>query len=183
MSNITMRDHEYLIFTDPDLLRRITRHVSNGGSLIDLAGLMDVEYCDLIGWIRIDPSRASAYEQALIDRKEWAKESILRELRAIGAFDIRQLLADDGSVLPVSQWPADAAKAVAAIEVYEEFAGQGLDRAKIGETKRLKIVDKLKALELQAKNLAMLTEKHEHTGQVTLDQLILATQVKPDASE
>ena len=182
MSNLTVRDHEYLIFTDPELLRRVTRHVSNGGSMIDLAALLRVEYCDLIAWIRIDKTRTSEYEQALIDRKEWAKESILRELRAIGSFDIRSLLSDDGSVLPVSQWPADAAKAVAAIEVYEEFAGQGNSREKIGETKRLKMVDKIRALEIQAKHLSMLTEKHEITGKVTLDQLILATQKKDGES-
>ncbi len=176
MSNLTPIDTEYLVFSDPKLISKVTRHISNGGSLIDLAPALKVDYCDLIGWLRSDKQRSLAYDQSIEDRKEWARETILKDLRALAGFDIRLLLSPDGGVLPVDQWPADSARAIAGMDIFEEYAGSGQERELVGHVKKFKTVDKLRAIELLMKNLAMLTEKHEVSGHVTLDQLILATQ-------
>ena len=79
-------------------------------------------------------------------------------------------------MLPVDQWPDVAAKAIAGLDVFEEWAGSGGERELIGHVKKFKTVDKLRAIELLMKNLSMLTDKTEVSGHVTLDQLILATQ-------
>jgi len=61
------------------------------------------------------------------------------------------------------------------------FEGKGDERIQSGILKKIKFVDKVRALEMQAKNLKLLTEQVEHSGKVTLDDLIMATQVSKDA--
>ena len=58
--------------------------------------------------------------------------------------------------------------AISSIEVFEEFEGSGKDRVYIGDTKKLKIWDKVKALELLGKHLKLFTEKLELSGKVEL---------------
>ena len=176
MSNITKKDHEFTIFQDPQLINKICNHVSNGGSAIDLAEILYVRYSDLMRFINQDLNRQAAYKQALNDREEWAREKILGEIRALGTYDIRKLFNDNGGLKPISEWPEDIARAVSALEISEEFDGSGDQRTQTGWLKKVKTVDRLKALEMAAKNLSMLTEKHEVSGNLTLDQLIMNSQ-------
>lgn len=178
MSNLTKKDHEFIIFQDPQLINKICNHVSNGGSTIDLAEMMYIRYSDLMRFINQDSNRQAAYKQALADREEWAREKILGEIRLLGTYDIRKLFNENGGLKPISEWPDDVARAVSALEVSEEFDGSGDQRTQTGWLKKIKTVDRLKALEMAAKNLALLTEKHEVSGNLTLDQLIMATQDK-----
>jgi len=182
MSNITPAkltpaDREFHFFSDPKRMEHITLHVANGGSLIDIAKGAMIPYSKIMAWIRADKARLDVYNAALADRQEWAKESILSEIRALGMFDIRKLLNDDGGVKPVSQWPDEIARAVVGIDVSEERDDEGNSA---GYLKKIKTVDKLKSLEMVAKNLSLLTEKHDVNHVMTLDQLIMQTQTKKD---
>lgn len=156
-------------------MEHITLHVANGGSLIDIAKGAMIPYSKIMAWIRADKVRLDAYALALDDRKEWAKESVLTEIRSLGMFDIRKLLNDDGGVKPVSEWPDEIARAVVGIDVSEERDDEGNSA---GWLKKIKTVDKLKSLEMVAKNLSLLIEKHDVRHEVTLDQLIMSTQTK-----
>lgn len=156
-------------------MEHITLHVANGGSLIDIAKGALIPYSKIMAWIRADKERLDAYTAALDDRREWAKESVLSEIRALGMFDIRKLLNDDGGVKPVSEWPDEIARAVVGIDVSEERDDEGNSA---GWLKKIKTVDKLKSLEMVAKNLSLLIEKHDVRHEVTLDQLIQQTQTK-----
>ncbi len=64
------------------------------------------------------------------------------------------------------------ASVIASIETFEEYQGEGSGKPKkfIGYTRKVRFWDKMKALELQMKNLAMLIERHDHTvsGSVTV---------------
>lgn len=182
MSNIkpaqlTPADREYHFFLDPKRMEHITLHVANGGSLIDIAKGAMIPYSKIMAWIRADKERLDAYTAALDDRREWAKESVLSEIRALGMFDIRKLLNDDGGVKPVSEWPDEIARAVVGIDVSEERDDEG---NAAGYLKKIKTVDKLKSLEMVAKNLSLLIEKHDVNHTMTLDQLIMQTQNKKD---
>jgi len=171
-----------IVFSDPNLMDRIISHVTCGGSLISLAQVLGVTYQALNAFVRADQKRLAGYTQALEDRKEWAREKILQEIRDIGAYDIRQILDADGKVKPPSEWPDAVAKSISGLDISELFEGSGEERTQVGWTKKIKTVDKLKALEMAAKNLNLLTEKVEHSGKVTLDQLIMATQTRPNDS-
>ena len=176
MSNIkpvdlTPADREYHFFSDPKRMEHITLHVANGGSLIDIAKGAMIPYSKIMSWIRADKVRLDAYNAALEDRKEWTKETVLREIRELGTFDIRKILEENGNLKPDSKWPDEIAKAVVGMEISENDDGDSW-------VKKIKTVDKLKSLEMVAKNLSMLIEKHDVRHEVTLDQLIQQTQTK-----
>ena len=169
---VSQKDYEFQIFNDPYLMDKVCNHIAMGGSAIDIAETLRINYATLITWIRSESTRLKRYEQSLVFRNEWAKEKVLKEIRDLGTFDIRKVLGVNGEVLPASEWPDEIAKAVVSIDVSEETNGY----ENIGWLKKVKFVDKLKALEMSAKNLSLLTEKHEVSGNLTLDQLIMATQ-------
>ena len=103
-------------------------------------------------------------EQADIDAVR-----VLKELARVGLSDVRKLFMADGSIKPIAQWDDETAAAVAGIDVVEMAGG-----AKIGGpegvqhvpmyTKKLKLWDKVSALEKVAKHLGMFEEKHVHSG-------------------
>lgn len=80
---LTLYEKETLFFQDKDLLKKICRHVASGGSLIDLAKMHEIRYCDIMQWLRADSERSKQYEMALSDRSEWAIELALRELHEV----------------------------------------------------------------------------------------------------
>lgn len=170
------------ITEDPATMVTICDHVANGGSLIDLAKVWQTSYSKLMRWIRADSERLAAYDEALADRKEWTKESVLRELRALGHSDLRRIFADDGSMLHPKQWPAEVAAAVAGLEIFEEFEWNQIEKKKelIGHTKKLKLWDKKSALELIGKTEAMFDKETKDTGRITLEQLLMGSYTKEE---
>lgn len=168
------------IVNDPITMDTICLHVANGGSLIDLAKTWQTPYSKLMRWIRADSERLALYDEALMDRKEWTRESVLRELRALGHSDLRKIFADDGTMLHPKQWPAEVAAAIAGLEIFEEFAGFGKDRELIGHTKKIKMWDKKSALELIGKTEAMFDKETKDAGRPTLEQLLLGSYTKEE---
>jgi phage terminase small subunit len=99
-------------------------------------------------------------------------DTVLRELLKLATSDLRKLFDDAGTLLPPDKWPDDTAIAVSSVEVEELFEGYGPDRHQIGYTKKIKFWDKPKSLELLGKHLKLFTEKIEHSGKVTLEDLV-----------
>ena len=166
------------ITEDESTMDVICTHVAQGGSLLDLCETWDVVYGRVMSWVNADDSKKALYHQALEDRNEWAKETILSQLRQIANADIRSIFNDDGSLKPISEWNNDIAKAVAGIDVSEDFEGN----QKVGFTKKIKMNDKLKAVEMLGKYYSMFVERTHHTGELTLADLV-ALSNKPKAEE
>jgi hypothetical protein len=179
---MTQIEREYDFFSDPDMINKICLFISEGGSLIDIAALHRIRYTTIKKWIEQDALKLDLYNKALDDRKEWARERILKEIKELSYFDIRKVLNDDGSVMAPKDWPDEVAKAIVGMDVADLFEGKGQEKIQTGILKKIKFIDKIKAIEMQAKNLKLLTEQVEHTGKVTLDDLIMATQQSEDAS-
>jgi len=152
-----------------DAMEQISDHIAGGGSIHSMANVLQVNAHHVLRWIRADPTRAKVYETALVDRDEWEKESVLQQLRDIGTFDVRDIFNDDGTLKPISNWPESAGRAIEAIEVNEEYDKSG---EHVGTAKRVKLINKLKALELTGKQLALFRDKIEHSGKVTLEELV-----------
>lgn len=150
----------------------ICSHISSGGSLIDLCETWDVRFGDITTWIRKEKSRRTRYDGALNDRTEWVRESVLLELKRIGTSDIRKLYDEDGNIKPVHEWPSDVAHFVSSIEQVEEFEGSGRDREQVGWVKKVKLWNKEKGLELLGKNLSMFVDRLDHSGTITLEDLV-----------
>jgi hypothetical protein len=160
------------VLSRPDLLDLICGHVASGGTLIDLCRLWGARYNDVLRWIRSDPERNKIYSEAMTDRNEWVIEKILHELRKISASDLRLLFDENGKLRPPESWPDEVASAVMSIEVFEEYEGRGDGRTLAGYTKKIKLWDKLKAVELIGKNLKLFTDKVEHSIDKKLEDLI-----------
>lgn len=79
--------------------------------------------------------------------------AVLRELAALVHIDPRRLFDAEGRLLDPAAWPDDVAKAVASVEVTEEFQGRGESRERTGFTKKVKFWDKNTAIVSALKNL------------------------------
>jgi hypothetical protein len=176
----SFRDRLKRITEDPDLLDVICGHISNGGTIIQLAKTWDVPASSVFNWIRKDAERTKRYEQALVDRKEWLVERLHQEMHALSVSDVRSIYDEQGRLLPVNQWPESVSVAVQSVESQELFDS---DQVQVGVTRRVKFWDKNKSLEQLAKLHKLLTDTVEHTGQVTLADLILASYKVNEAVE
>lgn len=162
-----------------DFIEQIAVEIANGGCLIDICQARDIRYSDVWLAIKKDPEKLKLYEAADLARTEWIMQRILKELRAIATVDIREAFDDNGNLLPIKKMPASVASVMQSVEVEDIFAGRGESAMVVGHTKRIKLWDKLKSLELLGKNLAMFVEKHEIAGHLTLEDLVAKSREIP----
>lgn len=87
-----------------------------------------------------------------------------QETISIALSDVREIVDENGNLKNIEDIPEHTRRAISGVDITEEFAGKGDDREKVGYTKKVKVFDKLKALELLYKREGALTEKREHTG-------------------
>ncbi len=105
------------------------------------------------------PAIAAAIAEARAKRfarNDITAERVLQELARVAFFDIRRLLNPDGSMKPLDELDDDTAAAIAGLELSEIRDGDG---APIGVLKKIKIADKLVALDKLARNLGLLQDK------------------------
>jgi len=108
--------------------------------------------------LRLNELREKAEAKALV-----TVEKVLRELYKLATVDIRQAFDEQGNLKPIKDLPEDVARAIASIESFEEYSGRGDKREPVGFTRKIKLSDKIRALELLGKYLKMFTDKVEHT--------------------
>ena len=89
------------------------------------------------------------------------QEMIIQELAKIGFSDIRKLYTERGSLKNIQDIDDNTAAAISSIESFEEYEGRGNDREYIGDTKKIKMYSKEKALELLGKQIGMFKDKVE----------------------
>ncbi len=108
--------------------------------------------------------RIAELEKPAIEKAEVTVERIIQELANIAFFDIRELYDDQGNMKNIHTIPESARRAISGMDVFEEFQGRGDDREQIGLTKKVRMCDKLKALELLGKTnlMNMFTETINH---------------------
>lgn len=91
-------------------------------------------------------------------RTEITQDRVLKELAKIAFGDIRKLYTDNGVLRNIVDLEDDIAGAISGVETFEEYEGRGAEREYIGDTKKVKMLDKTKALELLGKHLGMFKE-------------------------
>ena len=87
------------------------------------------------------------------------QDMVIKELAKIAFLDIRKLYTENGQLKNVADIDDDTAGAISSLETLEEYDGYGDDREKIGDTKKVKVLDKTKALELLGRHLGMFNDK------------------------
>lgn len=91
----------------------------------------------------------------LSKKTEVTQERIVNNLSHISESDLLNYFDENGCFRPLDEIPEEARRAIASIEVFEEYQGKGKDREFIGYIKKIKLWDKPKALENLGRHLGM----------------------------
>lgn len=82
------------------------------------------------------------------------KESLMAELMAIKNAKLEDITdPETGAILPPAKWPEHMKGVISSLESDELFEGRGEDRAVVGFTKKVKLWEKTKAIEILNKML------------------------------
>lgn len=92
-------------------------------------------------------------------RTEVTQDMVIKELSKIAFLDIRKLYNNEGGLKNIRDIDDNTAGAIVSLESVEEFDGYGEDREQIGYTKKVKLSDKTKALELLGRHLGIFNDK------------------------
>ena len=99
-------------------------------------------------------------------------ERVLEELGRLAFSDLRQLYNSEGHIKPQSEWPEDIARAVAGVEQEEILEYANGERTNVGQLSKVKLWNKPQSLEILAKHFKLLTDRVEHAGSLTIEQLL-----------
>lgn len=100
-------------------------------------------------------------------------ERTLQELARVAYADIRSLYREDGSLKSPHEWDDDSAAAVAGMDVTEEFEGVGEARKLSGYTKKVRMVDKIAALDKAMKHLGLYERDNSQRAENLQLQVVL----------
>ena len=92
-------------------------------------------------------------------RTEITQDLVLNELAKIAFGDIRALFDGDGNLISIPSLPAEAAAMLSGFDA----TVSGGEKPEI--TKKVKLNDRIRALELIGRHLKMFTDKVEHSGE------------------
>jgi phage terminase small subunit len=114
---------------------------------------------------------AAAVREAHAKRLEAADLTaarVLEEIRRIAFATIGDLYDDAGCLRPVKSLPPEVQALIASIETDEIWEGQGDSRKLVGHTRKVKLWDKGRHLEMAAKHLSLLVDRSEvhHSGTI-----------------
>ncbi len=111
------------------------------------------------------------YIQELLDqraaRTRATADFAISEIYHLISFDPSAVFDVDNNCLKnIHNIPKDTRKSIASVEVFEEFrkSKDGVGKELVGYTKKIKFWDKPKVVELLARHLKLLTDKHEFAG-------------------
>lgn len=117
--------------------------------------------------------------EARNNRTQVDADYVLHRLTEIDQMDVLDILDDDMSVKPLSQWPKVWRQYLAGFDLAEMFEGQGKDRSMVGILKKLKWPDKVRNLELLGKHVNV----NAFRDQVAVDVSLTLSERMAKASE
>jgi phage terminase small subunit len=106
-------------------------------------------------------------------------DRVLQELARIAFFDVRKAFNPDGTMKPLDQLDDDTAAAIAGLELSEI---RDEDGSPIGVLKKIKIADKLVALDKLARNLGLLQDKLKISGDAENPLMLLIQRINSHGS-
>lgn len=171
---VSMKETWAYILSKPEVLEEtIVLGVAMGSTLRRISSNFGVPYPWLFKHVMGDPDLKHKYELALGERKEYMMQFLFDQFKTLAESDLRKLFNEDGSMKAVHEWPENAAQWVSAVEVDELFEGTGKERQQVGFTKKVKLWDKMKALESLAKHMNFVVDTKQDSGKLTWEALIM----------
>jgi phage terminase small subunit len=117
---------------------------------------------------RVTALRAILADQAVMKEPEW-RERLTKIARA----DVRNMFDTHGNPIEIPNLPENEAAAVAGFEFTEEYEGKGESRQAVGVTKKFKLVDPLRALEVLGKAYGFMSNDAGDKPPTTVNNLTL----------
>jgi len=108
----------------------------------------------------------------VIAEAEVSAAATLRELGRVGYFDIGQVFARNGDLIPMHELPPAVRAGIASVEVVMKNAAAG--DGKVDRVLKIRTTDKVPALGLLARHFALLVDRVEVSGAETLAEKIAA---------
>jgi phage terminase small subunit len=102
------------------------------------------------------------------DKLEITKERVMQEMANIAFSDVRKLFDDNCKLENIKDLPDEVAAALSSVEIDELFAYGDGGKVQIGVTKKVKLWDKVKALEMFAKHFKIYTDAPTIKTNITL---------------
>ncbi len=120
-------------------------------------------------WLGLPEVQEAISEQMeeRVERTQIDADWVLEELAKMFSADLADIFKPGTDTLrPIHEWPSVWRKMCSGIKVNEMFSGSGDDRALIGYVKDIKIIDRLKSLDMIGKhtNVKAFTERLEVTS-------------------
>ncbi len=128
------------------------------------------------------PQIAQAIKEAMDSRNQRTQinaDYVLNRLVEIDQLDVLDILRDDMSFKPLSEWPKGWRQYLVGFDIAEMFEGSGEDRSMVGLMKKIKWPDKVKNLELLGKHVNV----NAFRDQVVVDVTHTLSQRMAKASE
>lgn len=112
-------------------------------------------------------------------------EYVLKRLVEIDQLDLLDIMNEDLSLKPLSEWPLSWRRTVSTVDVQELFEGKGDEREMIGFLKKIKGIDKVKNLELLGKHISVgaFKEQMEIKGQIAHSLVDLMKEIEDGDEE
>lgn len=106
-------------------------------------------------------------------RTEITADKVLKEYAKIAFFDIRSIYNESNSLKPIADLDDTAGSVIAGVEVDEIFEGSGKDKIYLGNTVKVKLNNKINALDSIAKHLGMFEKDNAQKQILVAPQIIL----------
>ena len=116
---------------------------------------------------------SAAIQEAMNKRSnklEITAERVLQEIAKLAFYDPRNFFDDDGRIKPISELDENTAMALGGIETLHKIIGDEKDGMAV--VTKIKLVDKGQNLERLGRHLKLFTDKVEHSGSLTLEQIV-----------
>lgn len=131
----------------------------------------EVEGPRLLGNVRVAKAVQAGAQQRL-DRRGLTADRVLEEYRRLGFSNVQDLLDAAGNLRPLHELPAEVAAAISSIEVVMKNAAAG--DGKIDRVLKIKLWDKTRTLNDLARHFALLVDRVEVSGDISLTAKIAA---------
>lgn len=133
-----------------DALEALCKHVSCGGTIPNFCQLHDIDYAEVVWWLKQEQNRMKQVNGSRQDRNEWIIEGICSKLADLASVEASEYLDDNGDVKPVGDWTPRARYALSQYSVSDTSSGRRVS---------VKMQDKVQPITLIGKYLGMFTEQ------------------------
>lgn len=109
--------------------------------------------------------------------------TVLRELALLVETDIGDAFDGQGRMRPLHEMHEDVRRCIAAVDVEELYDGTGKQRVKVGHVRKVRFLDKTKAIELALRRLGLLNDKLRVSAGLSFEKLVQASwEHKPEGT-